>query len=115
MTRHSDGCNVEAGPSLSQPKGLAMIKTGSWSPWGTIDSVTPVGNEGAAFVTTPGHGGMYLPFLLARQMPAHLVHEAFRGPDSWWEEDPAPAGPRYAGGSPSFCPVSVTAALGRCF
>ncbi len=64
-----------------------MIKTGSWSPWGTIDSVTPVGNEGAAFVTTPGHGGMYLPFLLARQMPAYLVEESFLGSDTWWEED----------------------------
>ncbi len=64
-----------------------MIKTGSWSPWGTIDSVTPLGTEGAAFVTTPGHGGIYLPFLLARKMPNEITKASFLGSDTWWEED----------------------------
>ncbi len=64
-----------------------MIKIGSWSPWGTIDSVTPLGTEGAAFVTTPGHGGIYLPTELARTMPNEIVQASFLGTDTWWEED----------------------------
>ena len=64
-----------------------MIKTGSWSPWGTIDLVTYLGDEGAAFVSTPSHGGIYLPFLLAKKMPAPLVDASFLKTDTWWEED----------------------------
>ncbi len=64
-----------------------MIRTGSWSPWGTIDSVTPLGDEGAAFVTTPSHGGIYLPTELARQMPHWITEASFLGTDTWWEED----------------------------
>ena len=64
-----------------------MIKIGSWTPWGTAETVTPLGTEGAAFVSTPGHGGVYLPFQLARKMPPEIVAASFLGTDTWWEED----------------------------
>ena len=64
-----------------------MIRVGSHSPWGTIDSVTPLGDEGAAFVTTPGHGGIYLPPALAARMPNEIVAASFLGSATWWEED----------------------------
>lgn len=64
-----------------------MIKIGSWTPWGTAETVTPLGTDGAAFVSTPGHGGVYLPHELARQMPHYLVEASFLGTDTWWEED----------------------------
>ncbi len=60
---------------------------GGTSPWGFIDSVTPLGDDGAAFVTTPGHGGIFLPPALAARMPNDIVAGSFLGLAAWWEED----------------------------
>ena len=60
---------------------------GGASPWGAIDSVTPIGDDGAAFVTTAGHGGIYLPPALAARMPPTVVTDSFLNDAQWWEED----------------------------
>jgi hypothetical protein len=64
-----------------------MIRIGSYTPWGAAETVTPLGTEGAAFVSTPGHGGVYLPPALAKKMPASIVAASFLKSATWWEED----------------------------
>ncbi len=64
-----------------------MIRTGTHTPWGAAETVTPLGTEGAAFVSTPSHGGVYLPAALAKKMPGPLVDASFLKSATWWEED----------------------------
>lgn len=58
---------------------------GSWSPWGAIQTVTPLGPDVVA-VTTASHGGLRVsPAALAR-MPEPLRQTAYSG-GGWFEED----------------------------
>ena len=58
---------------------------GSHSPWGAIDTVTPLGPDAVA-VSTPSHGGIVVsPAGLAR-MPASIQQTKF-SQGGWFEED----------------------------
>jgi len=60
-------------------------REGDASPWGLIDSVTPLGPDAVA-VTTPSHGGIWVsPAALAR-IPEPLRATAYSG-GGWFEED----------------------------
>lgn len=60
-------------------------REGDSSPWGLIDSVTPLGPDAVA-VSTPSHGGIWVsPAGLAR-IPAPLRATAYSG-GGWFEED----------------------------
>lgn len=65
-----------------------MPRTGSSTPWGTADGVTPVG-RGIEFVSTPSHGGYYVPDALLRFIPTARQAWAKRwsGSVNWYEED----------------------------
>lgn len=54
---------------------------GGHSPWGTIDFVHPYA-EGMVWVSTPGHGGLWLSNERLAAMPAEQ-----RSADGWYEED----------------------------
>lgn len=54
---------------------------GKQSPWGTIQYVYHVGH-GIYFVSTAGHGGMYIPPRYNK-----LIPEYFRNAGGWYEED----------------------------
>jgi hypothetical protein len=60
-------------------------REGDPSPWGTIDSVTPLGPDALA-VSTPSHGGIWVsPAALAR-IPEPLRATTYSGA-GWFEED----------------------------
>ena len=60
-------------------------REGDSSPWGLIDSVTPLGPDAAA-VSTPSHGGIWVsPAGLAR-IPEPLRATAYSS-GGWFEED----------------------------
>lgn len=61
-------------------------REGSSSPWGRIDFVTPLA-EGAVFVETPSHGGVWLSPAMRNRVPDEVKATNFLGDDSWWEED----------------------------
>ena len=61
---------------------------GSHSPWGGIDYVTEH-HDGVCFVSTPSHGGVFVPEKVRRLLP-----EKFRG-QAWYEEDCEWAIPAY--------------------
>jgi len=60
-------------------------KAGDLSPWGLIDTATPLGPE-AVLVSTPSHGGIWIsPAALAR-LDRRLQGTAHSS-DGWYEED----------------------------
>ena len=68
-------------------------KVGHHSPWGVIQCVAPIGDQGITWVSTAGHGGVFVPRLLLDSVPA--AHQAYAARWSrsrqWFEEDCAAA------------------------
>jgi hypothetical protein len=58
---------------------------GSSSPWGPIDSVTPLGPE-AVEVTTASHGGLRVSLTALARIPEPMRDTSFSG-GGWFEED----------------------------
>jgi DNA repair protein RadC len=58
---------------------------GDCSPWGVIDSATPLGPDAVA-VSTPSHGGIWVAAQALEAIPAPLRVTAYSG-DRWFEED----------------------------
>lgn len=58
------------------------------TPWGQADSVTDIG-AGILFVTTPSHGGYFVPKPLNSLIPIAWKTASFnaRGMMGWYEED----------------------------
>ena len=65
-----------------------MPRTGDTTPWGTADSITKVG-LGIEFVTTPSHGGYYVPNDQLRHIPTarQAWAKGWSGSVNWYEED----------------------------
>jgi hypothetical protein len=81
---------------------------GSHSPWGAIDTVTPLGPDAVA-VTTASHGGILVsPVGLAR-MPVS-IQETKHSSGGWFEEDCDWALPYLALGLDEFEPDAASAA-----
>ena len=81
---------------------------GGSSPWGPIQTVTPLGPDAVA-VTTASHGGLRVsPSALAR-MPAEIRQTAYSG-GGWFEEDCDWALPYLALGLDAFEPHAACAA-----
>ena len=59
------------------------------TPWGTADSIKPIGDTGIYFATTPSHGGFYVPTEMLTEIPeAHQRRAAkWSGSRNWYEED----------------------------
>ncbi len=55
------------------------------TPWGHADHVKDIG-AGILAVTTPSHGGYFVPPELYAQMPPDLRHNPY-GKGTWFEED----------------------------
>jgi len=60
-------------------------REGDSSPWGLIDSVTPLGPDAVA-VSTPSHGGIWVSPAGLAKIPAPLRATAYSG-GGWFEED----------------------------
>ena len=58
---------------------------GDASPWGSIDSVTPLGPDAVA-VSTPSHGGIWVSPAGLERIPEPLRATAYSG-GGWFEED----------------------------
>ncbi len=71
----------DAQPAAEHFSQANTVRVGFRSPWGTIDDVVPVA-IGIDQVGTPGHGGVKLSAERNR-----AVHEAWRRPGGWYEED----------------------------
>lgn len=58
------------------------------TPWGMADSVDQIG-EGIVFVSTPSHGGYFVPPALNATIPATVKALTFNrlGESGWYEED----------------------------
>jgi hypothetical protein len=58
------------------------------TPWGAADQVSPIG-DGIAYISTPSHGGVYVPPELNEQIPAEWREASWRGlaKAGWYEED----------------------------
>lgn len=84
---------------------------GSSSPWGPIQTVTPLGPE-AAVVTTASHGGLRVSLAALRRMPESIRQTAYSG-DGWFEEDCDWALPYLALGLDAFEPDPGEAARQR--
>lgn len=54
------------------------------TPWGKADHVTDIG-RGIKCVSTPGHGGYFVPAETRKQMPPAAL-QTWAGP-GWYEED----------------------------
>ena len=73
------------------------LREGSETPWGPAQTVEPFRcgsgcaapgeDNGARWVSTSSHGGIYLPPALARRMPAEVVAGSWLASATWWEED----------------------------
>ena len=61
----------------------------AYTPWGAPDTVEPIGTDGIAFVSTPSHGGFYVPPALNSRVPAEHRAITFnrQGESGWYEED----------------------------
>lgn len=58
------------------------------TPWGTADNIAPVGDQGIRFVSTPSHGGIFVPDELLAKMPEALKgSNSYSGCGNWFEED----------------------------
>ncbi|MHB1973757.1 MAG: DUF7007 domain-containing protein [Acidimicrobiales bacterium] len=77
-TTGADGASRSPRTSYRQAN---TVREGSRSPWGTVDYVSPRA-VGITDVATPGHGGVKLSAERNR-----AVHEAWRRPGGWYEED----------------------------
>jgi hypothetical protein len=60
-------------------------REGDCSPWGLIDSVTPLGPDAMA-VSTPSHGGIWVSPAGLAKIPEALRATAYSG-GGWFEED----------------------------
>jgi len=60
-------------------------KPGDCSPWGVIDSATPLGPDAVA-VSTPSHGGIWVTAQALETIPEPLRVTAYSG-GGWFEED----------------------------
>ena len=58
---------------------------GSSSPWGPIQTVTPLGPDAVA-VTTASHGGLRVSLTALVRIPEHLRETRYSG-GGWFEED----------------------------
>jgi len=58
---------------------------GSSSPWGPIQTVTPLGPDVVA-VTTASHGGLRVSLTALARLPEPIRQTAYSG-DGWFEED----------------------------
>ena len=58
------------------------------TPWGQSDGIEPLA-DGILFVTTPSHGGFYVPPELVKNMPYKYLDATFRrqGFNGFFEED----------------------------
>lgn len=59
------------------------------TPWGFAQTRTAVGEQGIVSVSTPGHGGYYVPDDLLPYIPQHHRQWAAKwsGSENWYEED----------------------------
>lgn len=68
-----------------------IIKKGSATPWGAADHVTTIERQsGVIFkVSTPGHGGYYVPDALLTRIPmaGRRYAQQWSGSPNWFEED----------------------------
>lgn len=84
------------------------------TPWGYADQVDEIGDKGILFVSTPSHGGLFVPDELITQMPAELRgSNSYSGKGNWFEEDcewaiPVLAFPEEF--SPEYCKAAVETA-----
>lgn len=81
---------------------------GSSSPWGVIDSVTPLGPEAFA-VMTASHGGLRISLEALARMPTAVRRTDFSA-GGWFEEDCDWALPYLALGLDAFEPDAASAA-----
>jgi hypothetical protein len=58
-------------------------RRGGLSPWGVVDAVTPF-KDGVVFVSTPSHGGFWVPQEQQHRLPSAIAPMHGR---SWFEED----------------------------
>ena len=86
------------------------------TPWGRADHVERIGDQGILQVSTPSHGGIFVPSELLAQMPAELQgSNSYSGQGNWFEEDiewtiPVLAFPLQF--SPEYCKAAVETANG---
>jgi len=59
------------------------------TPWGKADSIERIGDGGILSVSTPGHGGYFVPTALLSRIPEDQQRYAQRwsGSRNWYEED----------------------------
>ena len=58
------------------------------TPWGQADQVDKIGDRGILHVSTPSHGGFYVPDELLALMPIQLQgSNSYSGRGNWFEED----------------------------
>jgi len=81
---------------------------GSSSPWGPIQTVTPLGADVVA-VTTASHGGLRVSLTALARLPEPIRQTAYSG-DGWFEEDCDWALPYLALGLDAFETDAVRAA-----
>lgn len=65
-----------------------MPKVGDWTPWGVADRVELVGDSGIVFVSTPSHGGYWVPPSLDVEIdPLYRAWGQRWAAEGWYEED----------------------------
>lgn len=58
------------------------------TPWGDSQHIDRIGDKGILFVSTAGHGGIYLPESLRQVLPTELAGEnTYSRSRNWYEED----------------------------
>ena len=81
------------------------------TPWGKADHVELVGDTGMKWVSTPSHGGLYIPGAFLQKLPVELrASNSYSGCGCWFEEDvewaiPVLAFPQYF--PPATCAAAV--------
>ena len=68
---------------------MPTISKGTSTPWGPADTVYNLGG-GIFIVDTPGHGGLYVPDNVKKDIPPKVVNAVFNEAgwnDNWAEED----------------------------
>lgn len=72
------------------PNKIKPPSVGGPSPWGTLESVETTDARGVLFVSSPSHGGYWVPPALRARIPARAIAGASFGRDmaeGWYEED----------------------------